>query len=47
MHCALTALLFARANAGNNIEARMAIIATTTSNSINVKPCSRGHERAL
>src|SRR3569833_405275 len=34
----LSALLFAFANAGNSIAARMAMMAITTSNSINVKP---------
>src|SRR5439155_22322793 len=37
-HCALRALALARDNAGSNIDAKMAIIAITTSNSINVKP---------
>jgi hypothetical protein len=32
------ALVFARANAGNNSAAKMAMMAMTTSNSIRVKP---------
>src|ERR1041385_6124436 len=35
-HCALTAADFALLNAGNNIAARMAIMAITTRSSINV-----------
>jgi hypothetical protein len=41
MHMVLRALSRARANTGNNIAAKMAIIAITTSNSINVKPVRR------
>lgn len=37
MHLALWALNFALDSAGNNMAARMAIIAITTSNSIKVK----------
>jgi len=38
MHEMPCALVFALAKAGNNMPAKMAIIAITTSNSINVKP---------
>jgi hypothetical protein len=38
MHEILCALAFALLKAGNNIAARIAIMAMTTSNSINVKP---------
>src|SRR6187401_1982051 len=37
------ALVLALASAGSNIPARIAIIATTTSNSIRVKPRAVGH----
>jgi hypothetical protein len=38
MHCDFEPLYFARAIAGNKSEARIAMIATTTSNSISVNP---------
>jgi hypothetical protein len=38
MHCIRRALALADANAGSNIAARMAIMAITTSSSINVNP---------
>src|ERR1019366_7924859 len=51
MHFVLCEFNLAEASAGNNIAARMAMMAMTTSNSINVKPTRRempaGHRAAL
>src|SRR5215469_3793576 len=42
IHAVPWARCFALLKAGNNIAARIAIMAMTTNNSINVKPCGRG-----
>src|SRR5882757_4842694 len=42
IHAVAWARAFALAKAGNNMAARIAIMAMTTNNSINVKPCRKG-----
>src|ERR1022692_3206330 len=45
MQLTAQAFCFAALKAGNNMAARMAIMAITTSNSINVKPREKGKKR--